>query len=89
MRSERASRPTAQISAVLSSSVVLVCRRSSAASEGFYDDVVRELDARIAERLSTFDEMQLVGADYFVSAVGPAFEVFAKYSRVIRFRGMR
>lgn len=87
MRSERASRPTAQISAVLSSSVVLVCRRSSAASEGFYDDVVRELDARIAERLSTFDEMQLVGADYFVSAVGPAFEVFAKYSRVIRLSG--
>ena len=55
--------------------------------EGFYDDVVRELEARIADRLATFDEMQLVGADYFISAIGPAFEVFAKYVRVVRLSG--
>jgi len=87
MRSEREARSTAQISAVLSSSVVLVCRRSAAVGEGFYDDVVRELEARIADRLATFDEMQLVGADYFISAIGPAFEVFAKYARVVRLSG--
>lgn len=87
MRSERESRPTAQISAVLGSSVVLVCRKHASSGEGFYDDVVRELEARIAERLDTFEEMQLVGADYFVSAIGPAFEVFARYSRVVRLSG--
>ena len=31
--------------------------------------------------------MQLIGADYFVSAIGPAFEVFARYSRVVRLSG--
>lgn len=87
MRSEREARPTAQISAVLGSSVVLVCRKHSGSGEGFYDDVVRELEARIAERLATFEEMQLIGADYFVSAIGPAFEVFARYSRVVRLSG--
>jgi adenine-specific DNA methylase len=87
MRSEREARPTAHISAVLSSSVVLVCRKHSGSGEGFYDDVVRELEARIAERLATFEEMQLIGADYFVSAIGPAFEVFARYSRVVRLSG--
>ena len=87
MRSEREARPTAQISAVLGSSVVLVCRKHSGSGEGFYDDVVRELEARIAERLATFEEMQLIGADYFVSAIGPAFEVFASYSRVVRLSG--
>ncbi|MDV6303539.1 DUF1156 domain-containing protein [Rhodococcus cerastii] len=87
MRSERESRPTAQVSAVLGSSVVLVCRVSTAAGEGFYDDVVRELEARIANRLATFEEMQLVGADYFISAIGPAFEVFAQYTRVVRLSG--
>lgn len=87
MRSERESRPTAQISAVLSSSVVLVCRKHAGSGEGFYDDVVRELEARIAERLATFEEMRLIGADYFVSAIGPAFEVFARYSRVVRLSG--
>lgn len=87
MRSEMANRQTASISAVLGSCVVLVCRKEASHGEGFYDDVVRELEARIAQRLDRFDSMKLVGADYFASAVGPAFEVFAKYSRVIRLSG--
>lgn len=87
MRSELANRPTAQISAVLGSSVVLVCRPRRAEKEGFYDDVVRALEDRIAERLDAFEEMGLVGADYFVSAIGPAFEVFAQYSRIVKLSG--
>ena len=87
MRSELANRPTAQISAVLDSSVVLVCRPQQAEEEAFYDDVVRALEHRIAERLNDFEEMGLVGADYFVSAIGPAFEVFARYSRVVKLSG--
>lgn len=87
MQSERAGRSTANKSAVLASSVVLVCRKAEAQREGFYDDVVRELETRLDERLSTFEEMQLSGADYFVSAIGPAFEVFARYSRIVRLSG--
>lgn len=87
MRSEMANRSTAAISAVLGSSVVLVCRPQRADEEGFFDDVVRALEARIAERLDAFEEMGLVGADYFVSAIGPAFEVFAGYSRVVKLSG--
>lgn len=87
MRSEMATRSTAAISAVLGSSVVLVCRPQDAHAEGFYDDVVRALEVRIAERLDAFEEMELVGADYFVSAIGPAFEVFAQYSRIVRLSG--
>lgn len=87
MRSEREARSTAQISAVLGSSVVLVCRKAYSQGDGFYDDVVRELENRIAERLDRFDQMGLVGADYFASAVGPAVEVFAKYARVVRLSG--
>jgi adenine-specific DNA methylase len=87
MRSEREARSTAQISAVLGSSVVLVCRKSEGSGDGFYDDVVRQLEARVTNRLGRFEEMGLVGADYFASAVGPAFEVFAQYRRVIRLSG--
>ena len=88
MRSER-ERPDAlrMISAVLGSSVVLVCRPRHSEQEGFYDDVVRALEDRIAERLDAFEEMGLVGADYFVSAIGPAFEVFAQYSRIVKLSG--
>lgn len=87
MRSEREARNNAHISAVLDSSVVLVCRPQQAEEEGFYDDVVRSLEHRISERLTDFQEMNLVGADYFVSAIGPAFEVFARYSRVVKLSG--
>jgi len=87
MRSEMANRTSAAHSAVLGSSVVLVCRPHNAEKEGFYDDVVRALETRIAERLDAFEEMGLVGADYFVSAIGPAFEVFAQYSRVVKLSG--
>lgn len=87
MRSAREARSTALISAVLGSSVVLVCRPQASTQEGFYDDVVRALEARIAERLDAFEEMGLVGADYFVSAIGPAFEVFAQYSRIVKLSG--
>ena len=49
----RTSKPAARllISAVLASSVVLVCRPQHAEQEGFYDDVVRALEDRIARRL--------------------------------------
>lgn len=88
MRSEREARSNATLQhAVLGSSVVLVCRPRHVGQEGFYDDVVRSLEARIAERLDAFEEMGLVGADYFVSAIGPAFEVFAQYSRIVKLSG--
>lgn len=87
MRSEMSQRPIALIKAALDSSVVLVCRQQRGDREGFYDDVVRALESRIAERLDVFEEMQLTGADYFVSAIGPAFEVFAQYSRILKLSG--
>lgn len=87
MESERTARPTAQISATLDSSVLLVCRPHAGGVTGFYDDVVRELEARVAERLGAFEHMGLVGADYFVSAVGPAFEVFARYDTIVKLSG--
>ena len=87
MRSEREARSTANISAVLGSSVVLVCRPQAGQGEGFYDDVVRDLEQRIADRLDAFEEMGLAGADYFISAIGPAFEVFARYSRIVKLSG--
>jgi len=87
IRSEMKGRPVAQVKAVLASSVVLVCRPTAGDKEGYYDEVVRELDEHIGQRLAVFDEMQLTGADYFVSAIGPAFEVFARYSKVVRLSG--
>ena len=54
---------------------------------GFYDDVVRDLEARIAQRLDSVRAHGPYGADYFVSAVGPAFEVFARYDSIVKLSG--
>lgn len=87
IRSEMKGRTVAHVNAALASSVLLVCRPTEGGVEAFYDDVVRELEQRLPERLDAFDAMGLSGADYFVSAIGPAFEVFARYSRVVRLSG--
>ncbi|MFD0782393.1 DUF1156 domain-containing protein [Micromonospora azadirachtae] len=87
MRSEREGRATSGVKAVLGSSIVLVCRKAESQGEAFFDDVVRELEERLAARLDQFADMGLVGADYFASAVGPAFEVFARYKKVVRLSG--
>ena len=87
MRSEMPNRPLALVKAALGSSVVLTCRREDAKEVGFYDDVVRELEDRIGDRLDAFEHMGLVGADYFASAVGPAFEVFARYASISKLSG--
>lgn len=87
MESERRGRSQANTSAVLGSSVVVVCRPRAALERGFYDDVVRELDARVAARLEEFEALGLTGADYLISAIGPAFEVFGKYTSVERLDG--
>jgi putative DNA methylase len=87
MRSERGDRPLAQVKAALGSSIVLTCRKREGERVGFYDDVVRDLEVRIAERLGAFNDMGLVGADYFASAVGPAFEAFAQYASITKLSG--
>ena len=87
IRSEMKGRTVAHVNAALGSSVLLVCRPTAGGVEGFYDDVVRDLERRLPERLDAFEAMGLSGADYFVSAIGPSFEVFAQFSRVVRLSG--
>lgn len=87
IRSEMKGRPVAHVRAALGSSVVLVCRPNAEAGEAFYDEVEAQLNRVVSERLDTFEHMGLRGADYFVSAIGPAFEVFAQYQQVTRLSG--
>jgi adenine-specific DNA methylase len=87
IRSEMAGRPVAHVKAALRSSVVLVCRPLREAGDAFFDEVEAELNRVVHERLDSFEHMGLRGADYFVSAVGPAFEVFARHRSVTRLDG--
>ncbi|MBN1310359.1 MAG: DUF1156 domain-containing protein [Anaerolineae bacterium] len=87
LHTERPGRLRAQESAALASSIFIVCRKRTAADEGIYDDVHAELRTRIKERLDFFWSEGIRGADFFISAIGPAVEVFGRYKTVRKLSG--
>jgi adenine-specific DNA methylase len=59
-------------------------RRPENAPIGWYAQVRAELERIIPERLSEFWRAGIRGADFFVSAIGPAVGVFGRYRKVMR-----
>jgi adenine-specific DNA methylase len=93
---EREARVSAQGQARLGSSVHLVCRprenpdgslRTDAV--GDWRDVLGELPKRIHEWMPRLKNEGIVGADAIFSCLGPALEIFSRYSRVEMASGQR
>ena len=91
---ERASRMVAMRQSVLGSSVHLVCRPrenpdgSVRTDEvGDWRDVLAELPRRIHEWMPRLAEEGVVGADAIFACLGPALEIFSRYSRVEKSSG--
>ena len=90
---ERAGRLRAMGSAALASSVHLVCRprKNSDGSLqekiGDWRDVLAELPQRIHDWMPRLAEEGVVGADAIFACLGPALEVFSRYSRVEKSSG--
>jgi putative DNA methylase len=87
LHTERPGRLRAHESAALASSIFIVCRVRAAETDGYLDDVREELAATIRERLDFFWKQGIRGADFFISAIGPAVSVFGRYSKVYRLDG--
>lgn len=88
LHTEQRQRLRAHQSAVLASSVWLVCRkREVKAGVGAWKDVQVALDHRVKERLDYFLAEGIKGADALLSAIGPALEVFGRYERVEKVTG--
>ncbi len=86
---ERSGRLRAMGSAALASSIHLVCRPRENADGSVRDndigdwrDVLRELPIRIHEWMPRLAKEGVVGADAIFACLGPALEVFSRYSRV-------
>jgi putative DNA methylase len=91
---EREARMAAQGQARLASSVHLVCRprENSDGSVrtdeiGDWRDVLQELPRRIHEWMPRLAEEGVVGADAIFACLGPALEIFSRYSRVEKASG--
>ena len=80
---ELGSRLRAMESAALATSIHLVCRpRPEEASVGDWADVLRELPERVAEWMQRLQREGIRGADLVFACIGPALEIYSRYSRV-------
>lgn len=87
---EREGRVRANASAALASSVHLVCRPREIERQheiGDWRDVLQELPRRIHEWMQRLDREGVVGADAIFACLGPALEIFSRYSSVEKASG--
>ena len=72
---------SASAQARLKTSVWMACRkREGEAGDAFLGDVMGEMRPVIRDRLLYFWSKGIRGADFFISAIGPALSVFGRYS---------
>ena len=80
---ERTVRPRAQDSAALATSIHLVCRpRLENAPVGDWGDVLRELPDRVGDWMQRLEGEGVRGADLIFACIGPALEIYSRYSGV-------
>ncbi len=80
---EMSSRLRARDSAALATSVHLICRpRLADAPVGDWADVLRELPVRVGDWMQRLQREGVRGADLVFACVGPALEVYSRYSSV-------
>jgi len=87
IHTERPGRLRSHDSAALASSIFIVCRKRLTEEEGYFSEVKNEVKEKIHEKLDEFWAQGIRGADFFISAIGPAVEVFGKYKKVKRVTG--
>lgn len=80
---EMGSRIRARNTAALATSVHLVCRpRDEDAGVGDWGEIIRELPKRIGDWMERLSGEGIRGADLVFACIGPALELFSKYTRV-------
>ncbi len=83
LATEKRSRLNARETASLATSIHLVCRpRPEDAPVGDWAEVLRELPARVGDWMERLQGEGIAGADLVFACIGPALEIFSRYSRV-------
>ena len=80
---EMGTRLRAKDSAALAASIHLVCRpRPEDAAIGEWADVLRELPIRVGHWMQRLQKEGIRGADLVFACIGPALEIYSRYSEV-------
>jgi putative DNA methylase len=83
IHTEMKSRLRAKESAALASSIYMISRKTKKQSTGFHKEVKQKLERHLRERLDSLWKEGISGADFFISAIGSAIQVFGIYENVI------
>jgi putative DNA methylase len=87
IHTEMKERLIAKGSAALASSIYMVCRKRTENKTAYFNEIKSQIEERIKEKLDQFWNEGIYGADFFISAIGPALEIFGKYESVEKLSG--
>ena len=87
INTEMTTRLRAKESAALASSIYIVARKMQRQSTGWFNEVKEELKKHLNKKLDRLWKEGISGADFFISAIGSAIEVFGKYEKVMDYEG--
>lgn len=87
IHTEMKSRVRAKETASLKSSIYMVCRKRTLKDTAYFNEIETKIESRIKEKLDQFWNEGIGGSDFFISAIGPALEVFGKYENVEKLSG--
>ncbi len=80
---EMANRLRARESAALSASIHLICRPRTEDRVGDWGQVLRELPPRVGHWMERLQSEGVRGADLIFACIGPALEIYSRYSKVV------
>ena len=87
VHTEMKARLNAKETASLASSIYMVCRKRTESKTAYFNEIRSQIESRIKEKLDQFWNEGIGGSDFFISAIGPAMEVFGKYESVEKISG--
>jgi adenine-specific DNA methylase len=87
INTEMVSKLNAQGTASLMSSIYIIARKMKRESTGFYNNIKEELKTYLYDKLERLWSEGISGADFFISAIGSAIEIFGKYEKIIDYEG--
>jgi putative DNA methylase len=87
LHTEMRARLRGKDSAALASSIYMVCRKRITNETSYFLELKPQIEGRIHEKLDQFWSEGIGGSDLFISAIGPAMEVFGKYGSVEKVSG--
>jgi len=87
IHTEMKSRLRGAHSAALASSIYMICRKTEREKLGFWKDIKPQIKERVEKKLHQFWNKNIVGGDFFISAIGPGMEIYSQYENVERYSG--